>query len=221
MDISKHKGKPDDKARCWLTEFYPESMNPEFREIASLIGLQMCISPLHDKDVNPTGEFKKPHYHALLKWKNPTTRRNAEKYVKMMGGVGCFECVSESGSVQYWTHKNNPEKAQYNFEDIECIAGYDLETAYYSDSDDMLELKQMYAFIRENGFTMYSDFVDYCMEFEMNWFRLINKKYRENLWKYLRSREYKEQKEAMEIERCYYGEDKQGSAGSYEEVSEK
>ena len=36
--------------RVWMFVFYPESADPDWREIADELGLPFCVSPLHDKD---------------------------------------------------------------------------------------------------------------------------------------------------------------------------
>ena len=51
--------------RSWAFVMYPDSMPDNWEEIISSTGLPMAISPLHDKDINPTGEIKKPHYHVF------------------------------------------------------------------------------------------------------------------------------------------------------------
>lgn len=62
------------KSRYWITVVYPESAAENWIEILNLSGLQAIISPLHDKDVNATGEIKKAHYHVMLMWDGPTTK---------------------------------------------------------------------------------------------------------------------------------------------------
>ena len=51
------------KKRAWGGVIYPESLPENWLEILQNSGLQIAISPLHDKDINPDGTIKKPHYH--------------------------------------------------------------------------------------------------------------------------------------------------------------
>ena len=60
------------KKRNWAFVLYPESAPKDWREQLQLTGLQCAISPLHDRDTNPTGEPKKPHYHVILTYSGPT-----------------------------------------------------------------------------------------------------------------------------------------------------
>ena len=47
------------KKRNWTFVLYPESAPSDWIEQLKLSGLMCAVSPLHDKDVNPTGEPKK------------------------------------------------------------------------------------------------------------------------------------------------------------------
>ena len=61
------------KSRIWASVGYPESLPVDWKEKLIETGLQIAISPLHDKDVDPTGESKKPHYHIIFNYEGPTT----------------------------------------------------------------------------------------------------------------------------------------------------
>ena len=61
------------KKRNWAFVLYPESAPKDWKEQLSKTGLEGAISPLHDKDVNPTGEPKKAHYHIIICYPGPTT----------------------------------------------------------------------------------------------------------------------------------------------------
>lgn len=54
------------KGRIWASVGYPESLPTDWKDKLIETGLQIAISPLHDKDINPTGEVKKPHYHFIF-----------------------------------------------------------------------------------------------------------------------------------------------------------
>ena len=61
------------KKRNWAFVLYPESAPKDWREQLARSGVACAISPLHDRDINPTGEPKKPHYHVILVYGSPTT----------------------------------------------------------------------------------------------------------------------------------------------------
>ena len=54
------------KKRNWACVVYPESLPADWLDILQKTGLQIVISPLHNKDKNPDGTVKKPHYHIIL-----------------------------------------------------------------------------------------------------------------------------------------------------------
>ena len=76
-------------------------------------GLMFCVSPLHDKDRNPDGKVKKPHWHVIVSWNNTTTYRAARG---LCDGLKCPPpqlLKSVKGAYRYAQHKDNPEKYQY------------------------------------------------------------------------------------------------------------
>ncbi|WP_429983777.1 Rep family protein, partial [Mycoplasmopsis bovis] len=59
------------KKRYWAVITWPESMNQDWYDQLVSSGLQATFI-LHDKDIDENGEPKKPHYHFILAWENPT-----------------------------------------------------------------------------------------------------------------------------------------------------
>lgn len=76
-------------------------------------GLPFCVSPLHDKDVNPDNTPKKPHWHVIVSWGNNTTYRNAKTLCKVLNSPFPQILRGVTGAYRYHTHKDNPEKYQY------------------------------------------------------------------------------------------------------------
>lgn len=52
--------------RNFATVVYPDSAPPNWLDILSEHKVPAFVSPLHDSDVNPTGENKKAHFHVML-----------------------------------------------------------------------------------------------------------------------------------------------------------
>ncbi len=130
------KGKKTDmaeiKKRNWAFILYPESAPEDWLEKLKLSGLMSSISPLHDKDLNPTGEAKKPHYHILLVYSGPTTYNAVAKFTASFNATIPQALESVRGMYRYFTHKDNPEKYQYSEADIVNINGFNIA--------DMVEL---------------------------------------------------------------------------------
>ncbi|WP_414387011.1 Rep family protein [Streptococcus parasanguinis] len=55
-----------DRAKNYTLVVYPDDMPEDWLEIMQQDMYDMVISPYHDKDVNPDGTKKKPHYHILV-----------------------------------------------------------------------------------------------------------------------------------------------------------
>ena len=182
--------KTEKKSRCWLTIVYPESCADGWMDKLREVGLQAIISPLHDKDVNQgetDPEQKKPHYHVMLLWDGPTTKSNAENYIKMIGGVGCIACATIRGSARYLIHLDNPEKYQYKKEDVIVFGGIEYDELIHSASDDVLTFYEIMDFIERNKITSFRMFMVYCRYNRKDWAKLVLDRYRENVFRYIRS----------------------------------
>ena len=62
----KTKRSGGDRARAFAFLVYEDSAYPDWMERLADLHIEAFVSPLHDKDVNPDGSLKKPHWHVLL-----------------------------------------------------------------------------------------------------------------------------------------------------------
>lgn len=125
------------KARFWVFIGYAESLPTDWIHQLQITGLQFAISPLHDKDINPDGTVKKPHYHIILAYNGPTTYSNVKKTITDPLGQPHPQFLSAiKGYYRYLTHKDNPEKAQYSDSDIRCFGGFDPSDFFSPTSSD-------------------------------------------------------------------------------------
>lgn len=114
------------KERYWTFIMYPDSRPEDWKEFLQQTGLQIAISPLHDKDINEDETQKKPHYHVVLCFNGPTTYKRVEEITNYLNATIPKRVMSLIGVVRYLTHKDNPEKAQYNEEEIVTMNGLDI-----------------------------------------------------------------------------------------------
>lgn len=175
------------KVSHWLTILYEESCNPEWKKILEESGFQAIASPVHDRDRNDSGELKKPHRHLLLKWDGPTTRKNAKAWIEILGGVGVIPCASERGSARYFCHLDNPEKIRYRTEDVLCFGGMVYEDIIMREEDDIALIREVFDFCEDHKIVSYRELMILCRRFRPDWERMILKRYRENVFRYLRS----------------------------------
>lgn len=112
----------DTRTRNFATVVYPESAPEDWKEILFSHCVPAFISPLHDKDINPTGEPKKPHYHVMLMFEGKKSIAQVEEIFSSIKGVGCEVVKSVRGYARYLCHLDNPEKYQYDTSEVTCLA---------------------------------------------------------------------------------------------------
>lgn len=158
------------KERYWTFVCYPESVKETWKEDLQSLGLQCAISPLHDKDINANGEVKKPHYHVLLCFNGPTTYNKVKCICDSIGATIPQRVLSCKGMIRYFTHKDNPEKAQYNDSDITTINGLDIKSFSDLTTSQVLHIKkEIVKYINENKIYSYDFLVDlYAYDSSMN-----------------------------------------------------
>ena len=156
------------KGRNWAFVVYPESLPGNWEEIIVETGLPMVFSPLHDKDVNPTGEPKKPHYHVICYYENSTTSRAVKEYVTdRLNGTIPIKLESMQGMYRYHLHLDNPEKYQYSDKDRRFFNGFDVnkvDALTYTEINQLLTSIQQFI-VKENIFE-YCDLLDKLLESE-------------------------------------------------------
>lgn len=160
------------KHRAWVTILYPESCNPdwiwEFKS-THLGGLAI----LHDKDIlkdaadDPLEDrTKKAHVHLMLiNQSGPISYKNAFKYTDALGGVGCQYVDTISGYARYLTHMDDPDKYQYDFNDVLEFGGVRYRDAIKFADGQLLPYSDFYKELKEairlTGSNWFSDILDY------------------------------------------------------------
>lgn len=148
--------------RSWAFVIYPESMPENYEEIITDTGLPLAMSPLHNKDVNPTGEPKKPHYHCIVYYENATTLKNVKENVcDRLNGTIPIKLESMRGMYRYHIHLDNPEKYQYDDRDRKFFNGFDIDMASKLTRTEINKIiKEIHTFINDNNILEYIDLLD-------------------------------------------------------------
>ena len=156
MKLSNQKG------RAWAFLIYPESMPDNYFELLEQTGLPFAISPLHDKDLEPTGQPKKPHYHVICYYDNPTTKKNVKENVcDLVNGTIPIKLECMRGMYRYHLHLDNPEKYQYDDRDRTFINCFEVSKVAELTSTEVTKLiKELQTLIIDNDITEYSDLMD-------------------------------------------------------------
>lgn len=164
----------EQRKRNFACVLYEESVPPDFREIINSWHVPCFLSPYHDKDVNPTGECKKPHWHLLLTFDNVKSREQAKALFDQVDGVGCEVVESVRGYARYLCHLDNPEKAQYSLNDVVSFSGADYQNIILLETDKVKLIAEMEAFIDANQIYSYREFKTYCRLHNYTWFRALS-----------------------------------------------
>lgn len=127
---------------------------------------------IHDSDLLDDGTPKKDHYHFYIEFPNPRSFQSIANDLSI--AVNFIEKVYDKSSILlYLTHKNRPEKFQYNITDI--TSNFDIQREI--DSVVKSNLSDIYKDFRllRNGMINADTFIDkYSNEcFSMNFYNKL------------------------------------------------
>lgn len=156
------------KKRNWAFLGYPESLPSDWVDQLKQTGLPIAVSPLHDSDFFSSGEPKKPHYHCILCYPGPTTFSVVSSLTDSINQPIPMPIDSVKGCYEYLTHKNDPDKAQYDPSGILHINGFNiLDFMDYSRREiDEIKLR-IHKLIQEYDIIEYADLMDFLMASSM------------------------------------------------------
>lgn len=148
----------------------------DFLDILKKSGLSGAISPLHQFDTNPDGTFKKPHYHVILIYSGPTTFNSVKNFISSFNSPIPQFLESVRGIYRYFTHKDNPEKFQYDENDIISFGGFNISNFVELTKFEVNSItKEICRYIISNDIFEYSDLIDVFLDFEdSNYFDVVS-----------------------------------------------
>lgn len=182
------------KKRHWAMVAYPESLPVDWLDQLKQTGLKIAISPLHDKDTNPTGEPKKPHYHVIVSYEGPTTYSNVEKLTLRLNQPHPQPLEAVKGYYRYLTHMDNPEKVQYSAADIQLLNGFNIRDYVDMTKTEVTRfIREIQKFVMDNNIMEYSDLMETLLdggETTADWYEVAST-HTMFFSKYLGSRRYR------------------------------
>lgn len=181
---AKRAGK---RARAWTCVVYPESAPDDWINTLRDQLVECLISPLHDKDIEPTGKKKKPHWHVVVSFKNPTTENKAREIFSVIGGVGCQKVKDFKQLARYLCHLDQPNKYQYSINDVISIGAIDYKSLVMSGADEDEMLDDIFSFIREYNVVSFAEFIDLVREKKPEWRRIAYHQYSGLICRYIKS----------------------------------
>lgn len=171
--MSEKKSNHTSRIRNFACVVYPESAPENWQDILAGFFVPAFVSPLHDKDVNPTGESKKPHHHVMIMFDGVKTNEQAEDIFSAIGGVGCERVQSIRGYARYLCHLDNPEKAQYPPESVRSLCGADYMGVIGLAIDKYKAIRDMIEWVNEYNVDAFSDLLEYASQERFDWFRIL------------------------------------------------
>lgn len=173
--MAEGKTRGAGRTRCWTFILYPESAPENWRSILDDQHIQWVESPLHDKDVNPDGTPKKPHWHILLMFESVKDYGQIKEITDSLTATVPQKCNGAKGLVRYMVHMDNPEKFQYNVSDIVGHGGADVaELLKPSSTERYAMIREMISFVREHGIVEFQDLMDYAATNRFDdWFPML------------------------------------------------
>ena len=161
------------RTKNFATVVYPESCPENWLEVLGELLIPCFVSPLHDKDFNPNGEPKKPHFHVLFRFDGVKTLEQVKEILPKIGGVGCEPVNSIRGYARYLCHLDNPEKAQYDTAKVRCFCGADYIDTVNLITDKYKVITEILDYCDQNKIYSYRNLVQYCRVNRPEWFRVL------------------------------------------------
>ncbi len=185
--------KADDKragkrARAWTAMVYPDSAPENWQEILRDQLIECLISPLHDKDVLPTGEPKKPHWHVVLSFKNPASFAKACEVFEEIHAVVPPERESKVKDfrqmARYLCHMDQPDKHRYEVKDVVSIGAIDYPSLCMSAADEDAVLDEIFEVMDLYALDTYPAVVRWTRNHRPEWRSIVYRKYTRQISEY-------------------------------------
>lgn len=163
------------RTRNWSCIVYPESAPEHWRDILDELHIEWVESPLHEFDVNATGEVKKPHWHILLMFGGVKSYDQVLETIKPLNCPAPQRCHNAKSMVRYFAHLDNPDKYQYSITDIIAHGGVDVADLLKPSSAERYTLiRDMCDYCAMEGITEFYQLMDYAMAEKFDtWFPLL------------------------------------------------
>lgn len=165
--------KKPKRTRNWVLIVYPDSAPENWQEILGDLHTPVLISPLHDRDINPDGELKKPHWHVILIFDGLKSYEQILEVAQKINAATPQVVNNIRGHARYLTHMDNPEKAQYSIDDVIALSGADYRALCALASDKYNAIGEMQDWCDEQGVRSYAQLSRYARSFRNDWWRIL------------------------------------------------
>lgn len=198
--MSEEKSKKETRTRTWTVVIYPESAPANWRDIIDESHIEWVESPLHEHDIDASGEKKKPHWHVLLMFGGVKAYDQVVEFVKSLNCPIPKRCHNAKALVRYMAHLDNPDKYQYNISDIVSHGGVDVADLLKPSSSEIYTMiREMMAFVRDNEIIEFQDLMDYAADYRPDdWFPCLCDRCTYVLGQYIKSQRHRKRNEISE-----------------------
>lgn len=169
------KGNKDTRTRNWTIVVYPDSAPKNWKDIIDEMHIEWVESPLHDKDLNADESPKKAHWHILLMFGSV---KSYEQVIELIEPLNCpipKKVHNSKSLVRYMAHLDNPDKVQYDSNDIIGHGGINIaDLLKPSSSERYTYIREMKDWCNSMQCVEFEELFDYAAEerFE-DWFPLL------------------------------------------------
>lgn len=169
------KTQEEGRFRNFATIIYEDSASEDWIEKLCDMHIPLFISPYHDSDMDESGsgELKKAHWHLLLMFEGKKSVKQVQNLLSEITSVKVQIIESKRGYARYLCHLDNADKYQYSCNMVIQMAGADYMDIINSVSDKYLAIRMMILYCKNENITSYSDLVEYAMDNEFDWFRIL------------------------------------------------
>lgn len=165
----------DGRTRNWNVIVYPESAPENWRQIIDDLHIEWAESPLHDQDLDATGETKKAHWHILLAFEGMKSFDQVKEITDQLNAPIPQRCAGLRGSIRYMAHMDNPDKHQYPVSHIIGHGGFDVAAQLRATGSERYQLiGEMIEFCSDHNIGEVSDLLMYALKHRPDdWFPIL------------------------------------------------
>ena len=177
-EIEYESESQDLRSNCWTFCIYPGDSLPEnYLNIIQNWHIPTLLSPVHDSDVNGNGMEKKKHIHVFMYFGKGANKSYDQvmKFVNKLHGCPCEVVNNSVGMIRYFIHADNPEKFQYDINDLVSTSGFRYMDAFNDVSTEDQIYDAIETFIKDseihNYFVLINKMKEANMKTEVNFIR--------------------------------------------------
>lgn len=166
------------RSNLWSCVIYPgDSLPDNYLEIIKRWLVPVLLSPVHDADLNADMSEKKKHIHLMIDFGSGQNKSFDQVYslTSQLNGTIPIIVNNRPAMIRYFIHRDNPEKFQYNINDLVTICGFDYDKAFENYTNELCIYRFIENIIFDNMIYNYAVLCRYMVskgyQYEYNFLR--------------------------------------------------